>query len=79
MVSREHIKINGHVGTWYVVDEGWFLTRKSSVLHHFLELEHETFGDEAAHIIVDDYGHIIMDDIWNGFDDLVEAGWERAG
>lgn len=59
-----NITINGHQGTWYVIAEG---CHKGSKV--FL-LEHETYGDEAACLIVNSSGHVIMDDVYNGFDDL---------
>lgn len=33
-------------------------------------LEHETYGDEAACLIVNENLEIILEDVWNGFDDL---------
>lgn len=75
----EHIRIAGHIGCWYVIDEGDFSLRanKNLVRHLFL-LEHESYGDEAACLIVTDEGGIVLDDVWNGFDDLREAGWEDS-
>ncbi len=61
----DHIKVEGHRGFWYVVDD------KYSIEHGYIYLlEHETYGGDAAHLIVDPYGDVIMDDVWNGFDDL---------
>jgi hypothetical protein len=60
------IKIEGHRGKWYVID-----TTINNTIKCFL-LEHETYGDEAACLIVRDDGSIIVDDVWNGFDDLPE-------
>lgn len=31
--------------------------------------------DEAACVIVDENGSILLEDVWNGFEDLEEAGW----
>ena len=74
----EHISIDGHTGTWYVIDEG---ECKSPVARYpvrcFL-LEHETYGDEAACIIVNASGVVLLDDVYNGFDDLLEAGWANT-
>ena len=33
-------------------------------------LEHQTYGDEAASLIVDQDLNVVLDDVWNGFDDL---------
>ena len=82
--KSEHIKVAGHVGTWYVIDEGWYVLTpdtpqgpKTIYVHCFL-LEHERYGDEAANVIVDEDGNLIMEEVWNGFDDLDEAGWEAV-
>ena len=32
-------------------------------------MEHDTYGDEAACIIVDERGKLVLDDVYNGFDD----------
>ena len=64
-MKREGIRVAGHRGTWYVIDElpeqGLFL------------LEHETYGDEAACVIVNAAGELVLEDVWNGFDDLEEV------
>lgn len=73
------IAIEGHRGTWYVIDEGNFAkeSEEPTEVSHLFLLEHEEYGDEAACLIVDRSGNIMMDDVWNGFDDLEEAGWVR--
>lgn len=62
--TTDHIKIENHVGKWYVVDESYHNGEK------VFELEHETYGDEAAHLIVNKNGKVILDDVWNSFSDL---------
>ena len=80
--DSEHIKVKGHRGTWYAIDESWArLTpdeggKPRTIYAHVLLLEHEVYGDEAAGLIIDEDGALIMDDVYNGFDDLEEAGWE---
>ena len=37
--------------------------------HSFYLMEHDTYGDEAACIIVDERGKLVLDDVYNGFDD----------
>ena len=37
--------------------------------HSFFLMEHDTYGDEAACIIVDERGKLVLDDVYNGFDD----------
>ena len=69
---REGIKVAGHRGTWYVIDE---TIRDGRELYL---VEHETYGDEAACLIIDGDFEVVMSDVWNGFDDYDEAmEWER--
>ena len=58
------IIIEGHVGKWYSVGKS---SHKGLTIY---ELEHETYGDEAAHLIVYADGKILLDDVWNSFNDL---------
>lgn len=62
----DKIKIEGHIGLWHVIEEKYYFGEKLYLL------EHSTFGDEAASLIVDGECCIIKDDVWNGFDDLDE-------
>lgn len=62
--ASEHIKVEGHIGRWHVID-----TAVRDDKEYFL-MEHDTYGDEAAMLIVDSEGCIVLDDVWNGFDDL---------
>lgn len=64
--DSKNIRIEGHTGTWYVVDS---LLAKNGWLY---ELENEQYGDESAHLIVDEQGNVVMDDVWNGFLDYQE-------
>lgn len=82
--KSDHIRIEGHRGTWYVIDEGWFILTPDTdsgqpltIPAHLFLLEHEVYGDEAACLIVDEHGTIVLEDVWNGFDDLEDAGWAR--
>lgn len=61
-----NIEVDGHIGTWYVID-----TEVVDGAKYFL-LEHEEHGDGAACVIVDSDGKLALDDVWNGFDDLKE-------
>ena len=56
MITRgsEHIQVEGHYGTWHVIDDGWYALTpdvngepKTYRAHCFL-LEHDEYGDEAA-------------------------------
>ena len=75
--NSDHISIDGHIGTWYVIDEGRFKAPGARYPVRCYLLEHETYGDEAAALIVSACGVVLLDDVWNGFEDLVEAGWTR--
>ena len=81
----DHIRVEGHVGTWYVIGEGDFVLtpdengKPLTIRAHLFLLEHEQYGDEVACVIVDDAVNLILEDVWNGFDDLEDAGWEEAG
>ena len=83
MITREseRIQVEGHYGTWHVIDDGWYALTpdikgepKTYRAHCFL-LEHDEYGDEAASVIVDQDGRLLLEDVYNGFDDLLEAGW----
>ena len=64
----EGIKIDGHRGKWYAIDGRMI---KGTL---YLLLEHETYGDEAASLIVTAKTHkVILDDVWNGWEDYEEA------
>lgn len=66
--GNEGIKIEGHKGTWYVINE------KTTERHGSIYLlEHETYGDEAPCLIIDSQKNIIIDDVWNGFRDYEET------
>lgn len=64
--DSDNIKVDGHIGTWYVVD-----TEKIDGKEYFL-LEHEEHGDMAPNVIVDSTGHLMLSDVANGFDDLTD-------
>ena len=64
--NSDNIKIEGHIGTWYVI-ESEMIAGKSLFL-----LESEQYGDEAASLIVDGMRNIILEDVYNGFDDYRE-------
>lgn len=58
------VKVNGHIGKWHTIEAGYWHGKKVFLM------EHDTFGDEAACIIIDKDGKLVLDDVWNGFDDL---------
>ncbi len=63
-VLKEGIVIEGHFGTWYVID---ITTHKDEPVYL---LEHEEYGDEAACLIVKADLTVVCEDVWNGFEDL---------
>ena len=63
-----HIAVEGHIGTWYAIDETEIGGEK------FFLLEHEEHGDMAACVAVNEQGELVAEDLWNGFDeDFQEA------
>lgn len=63
-----HIAVEGHIGTWYAIDETEIGGEK------FFLLEHEERGDMAACVAVNEHGKLVAEDLWNGFDeDFQEA------
>ena len=63
-----HIAVEGHIGTWYAIDETKIGGEK------FFLLEHEEHGDMAACVAVNEHGKLVAEDLWNGFDeDFQEA------
>ena len=63
-----HIAVEGHIGTWYAIDETEIGGEK------FFLLEHEEHGDIAACVAVNEQGKLVAEDLWNGFDeDFQEA------
>jgi hypothetical protein len=64
-IKYDHVKIEGHTGKWYEIDR----MKKGNT--NYLLMEHETYGDEAACVIITEKTHkIILEDVYNGFDDL---------
>lgn len=62
--KSDNIEIEGHKGTWYVVDSEMINDKP-----YFL-LEHEEYGDEAEHLVVDKTGKCVFEEAYNGFDDF---------
>ena len=57
------LAVSGHVGTWHTIDH------REIDGHTFYLMEHDTHGDEAACLIVDERGRLTVEDVYNGFDD----------
>ena len=68
------IVIPGRIGTWHPIGSGDYI-KDDQALRLYL-MEHDEYGDEAACVIIDEDGTEILDEVYNGFDDLLDAGWE---
>mgnify|MGYP007101828364 CR=1 FL=1 len=66
-MKKDGIKVDGHRGTWYVIDE--MVDDKYGRIYL---LEHEKYGDAAASVIIDGNGELLLEDVWNGFEDWKE-------
>ena len=58
------LAVAGHIGTWHTIDH------KEVEGHTFYLMEHDTHGDDAACIIVDEKGRLTLNEVYDGFDDL---------
>lgn len=56
------LKVAGHVGTWHTIDH------EEVEGQTFWLLEHDTYGDDAACIIVDSRGQLSLSNVYDGFD-----------
>ncbi len=66
-MNTDGLNVKGHIGTWHTIEQ------KEIDGHMFFMMEHDTFGDDAANVIVDAKGNLVLDDIYNGFDDETVA------
>ena len=57
------LAVSGHVGTWHTIDH------MEVDGHTFWLMEHDTFGDEAPCVIVDEKGKLAISDVYDGFDE----------
>lgn len=62
-MDSKGIEVEGHEGTWHPVEVQELNGRQ------FFLLEHDTYGDSVAKMIVDDDGTLFAEDLWNGFDE----------
>jgi hypothetical protein len=56
--KSELIKVEGFVGKWHVIHEFRYKGKM------FFLLEHITYGDETASIIIDGNGDLILDEVY---------------
>lgn len=61
------VKVNGHRGKWHSIDSAYSNGKKVWLL------EHDTYGEDAAMLWVDENLNVIVDDVWNGLQDLIES------
>jgi hypothetical protein len=67
-MEKDGIKVDGYIGTWYVIDEKVY-----EGIGKVLLLEHETYGDSAACVIIrEEDGFLLEEEVWNGFADFEE-------
>jgi hypothetical protein len=66
MVTNESkdLKVEGHRGKWYVIDNGFHNSNEVFLL------EHQTYGEDVPCLIVDKSGKIILEDVFNGLSEL---------
>ena len=64
--NSDGIKVKGHRGKWYVVEDVVYGGET-----YFL-LEHETYGNDADWVAVNSAGDLIMEDITDGAEELIE-------
>lgn len=57
------LSVEGHVGAWHAID-----FKQIDGGNYFL-MEHDTYGEDAAGIIVNSEGKMVLDEIFNGFDE----------
>lgn len=62
-METQGLSIPGHIGTWHTID------RKEVDGHTFWLMEHDTYGDEAACVIVDCQGKLSLANVYDGFDE----------
>ena len=66
--TSEHVKVAGHIGHWHTILSKTYEKEGVATTYHLME--HETYGDEAAMLILDSNGNIVLSDVYNGFEDL---------
>ena len=63
-MTRENIKVEGHIGTWSVIDERVVMNQQVFLL------EHETYGEDTACVVINEKGELLAEEIWNGLDEF---------
>ena len=65
-IQTDHLEVDGKEGTWVAHDSVFV-----DGIEFFL-MKHETYGGEAANIIVDKDGKLVVDGVTNGIDETVK-------
>lgn len=72
--STEGIRVEGHRGKWYTVDSLRYRGKT------FYVLEHETYGEDAAHVLVDKFARLVLEDLWDNsieeIHDFIDDAWD---
>ncbi|GAB6253534.1 hypothetical protein BCSAG_48520 [Bacillus cereus] len=63
-MKRDNILVHGHRGLWYVIDETSYYGKK------FFLLEHQTYGEDAMHVAIDEEHNVVLEDIEGGINEL---------
>lgn len=64
--NSKNIKIEGHKGSYYVIDS------LQTMIGKLFLLEHEYYGEESPCIIVDIEGSVVLTGVYDGFNDYYE-------
>jgi hypothetical protein len=64
--NTDSITVEGHIGTWYAINETVHNGRKIFLL------EHEEQGDEAYGIAVDENGNVVCEEITDDFPECLD-------
>lgn len=66
MRQTDGIKVEGHRGTWYVIDG---VSRGGNM---YYLLESEQYGEDTDYIAIDENGRLKFDEITDGITEIVE-------
>lgn len=63
-MKKDNIKLNGHIGTWYILSDSVIMGK------HLYLVEHETYGEDTEGLIIDNNYNVVLDEVFNGWHDL---------
>lgn len=63
--DSDNIIVEGHYGTWHVIDFRCINDEQ------FFLLKHDLYGNDVANVVINQYGELVQEDVWNGFDECV--------